>query len=260
MLKIQLEHIKDLDEKRFIKSFSEHYNRSEAQQRALFTDFYNREWVQEIIAKYCGKIYLDQIQLIGGYSDAERVIVGCSPYDIEAYEWPICCLKIEVKTGIGKALSHRDYLGALLGLGIERDIIGDIIIKPFGAYVMIKHSMLDYIRFNLTSIGRYQNIHLTEIAFEEMEIEPPKVKVMEITVASMRLDVIVSAGFGLARSASLKLIKAEKVKCNGMNVSSSYLTKAGDVVTLRGYGKIKIGATSGLTKKDRLRITIEKYI
>lgn len=260
MIKIPLHAVSDPHEKLFIKTINEYIHKADLQNRPFFTDFYNKSWMVQTLEKYIGKGQLVHCQFFGGHEEAERQILGFCPYAITESDLPIGCLQIFVKTGIGKPLCHRDFLGALLGLGIERDAIGDLILKPFGAYVIMKKNMMDYVRISLTGIGRYQNIEVEEVGFESLEIEEPKIKTLSVTVASLRLDAILAAGFGISRSNAVKLIQADKAKCNGMSVTASYILKEGDSVTLRGYGKIKIGPMGGLTKKDRLRIMIEKYI
>ena len=255
-----LHQITDSKEKLFIKTILEYADRAEKQNRAFFTDFYSVAWMKQVIDKHLRVEDRSRCQFFGGYLDAERQILGIFPRLDDEMLFPITCLKIIVKTGIGKSLSHRDFLGALLGLGIERDKIGDIIIEPFGAFIIIKENMADYVFTSLTSIGKYQNIEISIADFTDLNVSVPKTKDMHTTVASLRLDVIVSAGFGISRAESLKLIQSDKAKCNGMDTSASYLLKEGDHVTLRGYGKIKLKQINGTTKKDRIHVCIEKYI
>lgn len=252
--------ISNMQEKLFMKSFFEYLHKAEHQNRAFFTDFYNKDWMVQMLKQYGGFVPSDMIFYFGGYEGAERQMMGISPYELIREEWPLTCLKIEVKIGIGKPLTHRDFLGALLGLGIVRESIGDIILAPFGAYVILEEQMADYVSCNLTSIGRYQNVVVTAIRFDEIVPESPNIKTLQATVSSLRLDAIIAAGFGISRTTATKLIAADKAKCNGVSVANSYLVKEGDSVTLRGYGKIKIGPTLGISKKERLRVVIDKYI
>ncbi len=259
-MKLSLNHINDADEKRFVKMMLEYSKRSEQQFRPIFTDFYNKEWLLSMIDRYIEESTKQMCYFYGGFEEAERQVLGIAPYEIQEEDFPIMALELKVKTGIGKALTHRDYLGALLGLGIERETIGDIVIKPFGAYIIANESMVSYINSNLLSIGKYQNIEHQVIPFSQLQINPPQIKSYETTVASLRLDVIVAAGFGLSRGVCTKLIQADRVKCNGVTSTNKQLIKEGDHITVRGYGKIKLKQISGLTKKDRIHITIEKYV
>lgn len=259
-MKILLHEIKDPKEKMFIKTVLEYSSKADNQNKPFFTDFYNVEWMKQTIQKHISIKNMLEYKFFGGYDYAERQVLGIFPAYDTANIFPIGCLKINVKTGIGKPLSHRDFLGALLGLGLERDTIGDIMIKPFGAYVIVKSNMMDYISYSLTGIGKYQNLEIAEVCFEELELETPKLKEINTTVASLRIDVVTAAGFGLSRTACTKLIQNDKAACNGITVSSSYVLKEGDIVSLRGYGKIRLKQLNGITKKDRFHICIEKYI
>ena len=151
-------------------------------------------------------------------------------------------------------------MGALLGIGIERYTVGDIILQNSGAYVFVEKSMVPYIKSELVSIGRYQKINMEEIALEEICLKKPRVKVIHTTVSALRMDAICAVAFGMSRSTSAKLIEADKARCNGLLVGASARIKEGDTITLRGFGKAKITSVNGVTKKERMHITIEKYI
>ncbi|MDF2878198.1 MAG: hypothetical protein K0S30_1294 [Clostridia bacterium] len=260
MIKRLTHEISDPKEKAFVKSVLEYMHKSDIQNKPFFTDFYNAEWMHQMLQKHIGINNLSGYRLFGGYEEAERQMLGFFPTYETDFLFPIACLKVSVKTGIGRALSHRDFLGALLGLGIERDTIGDIMLKPFGAYILIKETMAEYVSYMMTGIGRYHMIEIAAIDFSELEIDKPQTKEINTTVASLRIDAILSAAFGLSRGTCTKLIQNDKAKCNGTDISASHLLKQGDIVTLRGYGKIKLRQINGITKKERLHICIEKYI
>ena len=252
--------IKDEGERQFVKMVAMYLEKADTQYRPFFTDFYNFDWMQSMMQHYFSGLYEDSYHFFGGYEGAERQILCVCPYPLEAQDYDISVLKIEVKTGIGKALSHRDFLGAILGLGIDRKQIGDIVVRPFGAYVILQKTMVDYVIGQLLAIGRYQKIEITEIPFEAIEVDKPKTKVITSTVSSLRVDAVAAVCFGMSRSECVKLIQGEKLRCNGLIAGSSDPVKQGDTLTLRGYGKAKLVSINGQTKKDRLHITIEKYV
>ncbi|ONI46511.1 hypothetical protein AN640_03360 [Candidatus Epulonipiscium fishelsonii] len=173
---------------------------------------------------------------------------------------PISILKIEVKMKISEPLTHQDFLGSLLGLGIERKKIGDIVIKSFGAYVFAHKDIGEFIKWNLIKISRYTRIEITEIEEQELELEEPKFKEITGTVSSLRVDAVFSLGFKISRTIVTKLLQQDKGKCNGVLVKASSLMKEGDIGSLRGYGKIKLQAISGKTKKDRTHVILQKYM
>lgn len=246
------------EEKVFLEQLTSCIYKADKQCRPFATSFYNKEWMTQVIKQHMGIGVLDQVVFEGGYEEAERQV---AVWGYEAYHEPLLtCLQITVKTGIGKPLTHRDFLGALLGLGIERTKIGDIIIKSFGAYVMVANELADYIQWHLSEIGRYSKITIQIIEKEDIVIDKAQVKEISGTVQSLRADALFALAFGLSRTSVVKLLQQEKGKCNGMSVKSSDVLKVGDVGTLRGYGKMRFIAINGTTKKDRIHIQIEKYI
>lgn len=259
-MKNTFEHIKDDEEKQFVRVVTEYAKRADQQNRPFFTHFYNKDWMQSVLSQYVAKnAYLNYVSF-GGYKEAERQILAISPYPLEDTDYLIGALNIEVRTGIGKALSHRDYLGAIMGLGIERNTIGDIILHDQGAYVFIENNMIPYIRSQLVSIGKYQKLNIEEIQLTDIAIEKPKTKEIETTVSALRMDAVCAAAFGVSRSECVKLMQGDKARCNGLVKGASEVVHEGDVLTLRGYGKAKLMAVNGRTKKERIHITIEKYI
>lgn len=254
------DYIKGNEEKQFVKTIMDYAQRANKQNRPFFTDFHNKDWMNTILSQYIPKESYVDYTFFGGYEEAERQVLAVTPYEISHEDFGIGALRIEVKTGLGKALGHRDYLGAILGLGIERNMIGDIISYESGAYVITLTSMIPYIRSQLLVIGRYQKVIVEEISLNDLQIEKPKTKDVSTTVSALRMDAVTAAAFGLSRGESTKLIQGDKARRNGLSVTSSELLKEGDTITLRGYGKARLKAVNGYTKKERLHITIEKYV
>ena len=259
-MKTLMQHVNGIEEKKFVKLVMDYAKRADTQNRPFFTHFYNKEWMQSLIKQYVHQEAYLCYDFYGGYEEAERQILAISPYALDHSAFEIGIISIQVKVGIGKALSHRDYLGALLGMGLERHTIGDIILNASGAYVFVEKNMIPYIKNELFSIGRYQKIQIEEITADNICLEKPKTKVIETTVSALRMDAICAVAFGMSRSASAKLIEGDKARCNGLIVDVSDRVKEGDTITLRGFGKAKITSVNGLTKKDRMHVTIEKYL
>jgi RNA-binding protein YlmH len=259
-MKIDYTVVRDEKEKHFLKMLQSYSVLSQKQQKNLFTPFYSIEWMKETIQRYIKGYPLDQITFFGGYPYAERQLAGFTLSDLVEEEIPITLLEIVVKTGMGKPLTHRDFLGAILGLGIDRSKIGDIILTETGAYVIVDREMGSYIRWSLEAIGRYSKISIEDKPFEVMQAVVPQTKQIEVTVASLRADAIFAAAFKLSRATAAKLLQAERGRCNGVVVKSQTLFKEGDVGSLKGYGKIKLSSINGKTKKERVHVTIDKYI
>lgn len=254
------DYIKGIEERQFVRTIADYVYRADKQNRPFFTDFYNRDWMESILSQYCPKESYINYTFFGGYEGAERQRLAVTPYELNPEDFDIGALNIEVKTGPSKGLSHRDYLGAILGLGLERDRIGDIIPHTQGAYVLVCTSMVSYIRSQLLTIGRYQKVVVEEMPLSHLTVIKPNTKEINTTVSALRMDAVAAAAFGLSRSECTKIIQGEKARRNGLSVSSSDLLSEGDTITLRGYGKAKLKAINGYTKKERLHITIEKYV
>lgn len=196
----------------------------------------------------------------GGYEDAERRVMGCFPdgyYEEDTYSemFPLCILKLLPSDTEG--LTHRDYLGSLMGLGISRECIGDIVLFPEGAYVVCMEDVKTYILTNLDRIGRKS----LKILPCEKEAMPGKTLVRKsVTVASDRLDCIVAQVRGCSRNQVEELIRQGKVQVNYLQAdSSSKKLKPSDVVSVRGFGKFIYVGISGETKKGRLKIDYDLY-
>lgn len=200
-------------------------------------------------------------QLFGGYEFAERQMVAFIP-DALYYDWnyPIVCLHFYPSyPKFAEDLTHRDILGALMNLGIERSRIGDIKLAGLNYYIFCEEGISDYLLQSLTQM-RHTMVTGEQIDAASFQIEQ-KFTSLEGIVASNRLDNIVSFITKKSRSQSVLLIQAQKVYVNERIISSNaYDCKAGDIISIRGTGKFIYEGSSGETKKGRTKITIKKYI
>ena len=173
-------------------------------------------------------------------------------------ESPIKLLNIKLKTDAN--LSHRDYLGSLMGLGIKREKIGDIITQDNSATVVVLKDVAEYILYNLLKIGRI-NVIIEYGNFGDIITSDSKDKDIRCTVPSLRLDCIVSQGFGLSRSKVVPLFSAHRVFLNWEPEDSlSAQVEEGDVVSIKGKGRIILSEIGKTTRKDRIAIVIKKLI
>lgn len=204
----------------------------------------------------------------GGYDDAERTVLIFVPRfykvdNIAAYfnnnpeDRPLTML--EIKKDRFSVLTHRDYLGAIMGLGIKREMIGDIIITEDGCYIFCINSVAGYICKNLTGAGK--GTLTVEIKSPDMLPErKEKFDEIFISLASLRLDGVVSSAFNISRGLASEAINKGIVFLNSCKaVKTDTLVKQGDKVVLRGKGKIIISEILGLNKKGRTHIIIKKY-
>ena len=196
----------------------------------------------------------------GGYPQAERQRLGISRPDIPLEQSHIELAALDIAGNfLFDTATHRDFLGSILGTGIVREKIGDIIVLgERGAQVIVIPEMVNFLETSLTQV-RSVPVKTRQIEWSELKIRPPKKKEMTTVEASMRLDAIASAGFGMSRSKMANAISAGDVRVNWKEVTqASHNIKAGDLVSVRGKGRLEIGDVS-VTKKQRYRINLVRY-
>lgn len=197
----------------------------------------------------------------GGYEPAERQMVAFLPDALcYTYEYPISYLKISpLAKKFADTLTHRDYLGAVLNLGIERMVLGDILIDEDSAILIVQGSMASYIMGELTRV-RHTSVKVEEIEAENFSYTP-NVRAITGSVASLRLDGLLALAFGSSRSKLVNYIEAGKVFVNGKLITSNgYQIKIGDIVSARGLGRFRYIETAAQTKKGRYMVTIHLYV
>ena len=212
--------------------------------------------IQEIFAK------LTEIEILpwGGYPQAERQRIGLSRPDIPLDESQIELAALDIAGNfLFDPATHRDFLGSILGTGIVREKIGDILVLgERGAQIIVVPEMVDFLTTHLTQV-RSVPVKTQQIDFSELKIRPPKKKEMTTVEASMRLDAIASAGFGMSRSKMADAINAKDVRVNWKEVTqASHNVKPGDLISVRGKGRLEVGEVS-VTKKQRYRIELVRY-
>jgi RNA-binding protein YlmH len=200
--------------------------------------------------------------LDGGYEDAERKVLIFGSQELFGYEGisPVRCLKISpISLKFSEMLNHRDYLGAILNLGIERECLGDILVDESGAYLFCMDHMSEFLCEHITKI-RHTLVNVQEVDEREIMIRP-KLKPMEGFLASFRLDAVISLGFGLSRKESSDFIKNKRVFLNGRLVENAgKQVSEGDTISVRGKGKMKFTQIRGQSKKGRFSVLMHLYI
>lgn len=199
--------------------------------------------------------------LFGGSEGAERKMVRFGSPEELGYEegYPISCIHVKpLQLKFAEALSHRDFLGALMNLGIERSCVGDIRTGEKGGYFYCQSSMAPYICENLTQI---KHTHVSCEVVEQMEeMETDKPTEEEVQVSSLRIDGCLSKLYKLSRAESLSLFQSAKVYVDGRLVeNNSRLLKSGEVVNVRGYGKFIFTGVKYETKKGKLCLGMQVY-
>ena len=196
----------------------------------------------------------------GGYPQAERVRMGLSRPDLGLDQSQIELAALNVAGNfLFDTATYRDFLGSILGTGISRDKVGDILVLgERGAQVLVVPEMVEFLETSLTQV-RSVAVKTQQMDLGELKIRPPKKKEMTTVEASMRLDAIASAGFGMSRSKMAGMISGGDVRVNWKDITqASYKVKAGDLVAVRGKGRLEIGEVS-VTKKQRFRVDLVRY-
>ena len=198
----------------------------------------------------------------GGYAEAERtvLILPAQWQDGESVcksgDSPVQVLRASFRAE--ESLSHRDFLGALMGLGIERDMVGDIIPKEGSCDIVLLREITPYVFQNLSSAGR-ASLTLAEVP--EAEAREAEFRLIRDTVASVRLDAVVGCGFSLSREKAAAAIRSGKVFLNGMEcLKPDKPVEAGTRISLRGLGKIELSEIGGQSRKGRTQIMVKRFI
>ena len=205
----------------------------------------------------------------GGYEDAERRLAIFLPKflcvtDIDEYlrenedDNPVCILRL--KKDKFSTLSHRDYLGAIMGLGIKREMTGDIKVSDEGADVFCLKSIASFLSENLRKSGR-GSVEGEILSVQQYNAGSEKTEIKFYSVASLRLDNIVSAAFNLSRSVASEAINKGIVYVNSSQcLKNDFMLKQGDKIVLRGKGKAVLHEIIGENKKGRVHINIKRYL
>lgn len=197
----------------------------------------------------------------GGYEGAERQLVVLYPDFLSEDEIDVPIGAIEITADFKKEnITHRDVLGSIIALGIKREKVGDILINDNKCQAIIRKDIISYVTHNLTRVGKV-NVHTTEIDINQIMPAEKKLKEIEAVVASLRLDSIASVAFSTSRTKMQDFIKSGFVRVNWVEVSDpAYIVKEGDTLSFRGHGRAIFDSIKGTTKKDRIAVSIKKYI
>ncbi|MEM6519882.1 MAG: photosystem II S4 domain protein [Cyanobacteria bacterium P01_C01_bin.70] len=226
----------------------------------VFTDFLSPPEMVEVQATFQR---LTEVHLVpsGGYPQAERQRAAIARTDLplEAAAIPLALLDIAGNFLFDTA-THRDFLGALLGTGIVREKVGDIIVLgERGAQAIVVPELVDFLEMSLTQV-RSVSVKTRPIDWSELRVRQPKKKELTTVEASLRLDAVASAGFGMSRSKMVNFINAGDVRVNWKAAKqASQPLAAGDLVAIRGKGRLEIGDIA-TTKKERYRIHLTRYV
>lgn len=244
----------------FLKRIRELANISYQRDICTFSDFLNL-YEQNIINTRKSSFPGVVIETYGGYGQAERQIAAIHPASVSfPWEYPIVCLKAVPKSvKFSEQLTHRDYLGAILNLGVDRSVVGDILIQDNLAYIFCLGKMADYFIENLERV-RHTSILVSKVLGPE-EFPSLKTELITGTCSSVRLDSLIALAFRSSRNSIVPLIEGGLVFVNGKLVTSNgYEPKEGDIISVRKKGRFRFDGISHQTKKGRVSVRIQRYI
>lgn len=224
----------------------------------LFSDFLNLNELN--IYHQCENLLESRSESYGGIPYAERQMIAFLP-DALYYEWeyPIVALKVvPAYPKFAEKIGHRDILGSIMNLGVDRSKIGDILIGEDCSYILCEESMATYFMENLEKV-RHTLIKLSLVSCEEITVHQELVE-KEGIITSNRIDSVIACVHKLSRSQALELLRQEKVFVNGKNIQNpTYSCKKEDIVSVRGFGRFIYQSDYGATNKGRLKIKYQLY-
>lgn len=200
-------------------------------------------------------------EMNGGSPLCERKMIRFGSPELLGYEeaYPILCLKIEPLTPkFAERLTHRDFLGAIMNLGIERSTVGDIFVQDQEAFLFCQENIAAYLTENLEQV-RHTHVRCSVAQLAE-NLRAPILEEVTLSVSAARIDSVISKLYNIARSQSMELFRAGRVYVNGrLTVNNSYALKKDDAVTTRGFGRFLYAGEQGETRKGKLRISVMVY-
>ena len=196
----------------------------------------------------------------GGFEDAERKVCAFLPDWQEEEDWEPPFTALRCRWQSEDKLTHRDFLGSILGQGLDREKVGDILVGQGVCDILVFRELSSYLLQNLTGAGRAR-LRVEEIALSDIKAPEKQVREVRDTVSSLRLDAVLATGFSTSRGKAADLISAGRVELNHRPcVKADRTVNEGDVMTCRGLGKCVVAEVGGLSKKGRVILTLERYL
>jgi len=239
---------------------------SKIKKQIIHTDFLNQQELK-ISEKYLKQNKIDNYIFFGGYEEAERKSIITYPDEkldfnmVESnFNTIFSIIRISLCSEMKGKFEHRDYLSAIMKLGIERGKIGDIIVHESFADIIVFKENVEYLISNLKLLTRFRKSQINELTLDELIIKEKKFEIFSIIVTSMRIDSFVSELAKTSRSKAIEIIEFGRVLVNYEEVlKPSKQISIGDVITIRGKGKFIVGNIERKTRNDRFVISIKKY-
>ena len=258
-----------MDEERLILARAEDLiRRSSDRNIPLHTGFLDAQQ-QGLLRRSFGTVNGDPtLVYCGGYEDADRVVLAVLPdyiTDPDSYlSEVLAVLRVSVSKGSaasksGRPLTHGDYLGALLGLGIERSVCGDILVREDGADLIVLADMADFLLQNFTTAGR-AHLSLARVPLSDLIVPELSCREIHDTVASLRLDAVLASAFRISRGKAAEYIRQGLVFVDHLEAGKTDQPVAeGAELVIRHHGKARLLEAGSRSRKGRINVTIARY-
>ncbi|GAK39710.1 RNA-binding protein [Paenibacillus sp. TCA20] len=249
------------DERDFVDKAWEWVERAGQYHEMKLTDFLDprQAYILDTLANRRGDV---QVRMEGGSVNAERqrALIAPDYAYLDDEDMGLAVLSITSADQKFLQLDHGDYMGALLSLGLKRGKLGDIHVLDDGCHTVVAMEIADYFSLHLHQVHR-MNVFTDILPIDQLRTSDVALQMMDLTVASLRLDGIASDVYRLSRSKILTPIKAGRCKVNWKVAEDpSKILQAGDVVSVQGLGRFKVMETDGMTKKGRFRVKVGKFV
>lgn len=255
-----IKHLTNVQDKLLIIRILEKAEKSIQQYIPYHTDFLDPYQIN-LGTKSLVQVHEIEYRIFGGVENAERSILTIYPDTMreEDVENPLGAIRIHGNF-FKSDIQHRDVLGSVLGLGIKREKIGDILVGEGIIDLIAFKEICDFICISLEKISRYK-VSVTPVSFQELMQPIEQFKCVSGTVNSLRLDSVIALGFGESRTQISKFIHGDAIKVNWKPVKNlATEVKAGDIISLKGKGRIILEEVGDRTKKERLKVMIKKLL
>ena len=261
-----MQEYKNQEEKILVAQILDKLEFTKTKNKIQYTDFLNL-YEQNIANTVLKKIGYKNFYFFGGKETTERKLLIIYPEKLteemarKNHDKMISIIKIKLPNELKDEYDHRKYSGSIIKLGIERSKIGDIFVRNLGADIIVKNETVNYLMQNLNSLTRFQSAEITHQPISELkEAKIEKVSISAVVI-SLRLDNIVSVLAKTSRGKAVEILEQERVFVNyKLETKASKQVKIGDTITIRGKGKFDFTDITGVTKKGRYIIRIEKYV
>lgn len=257
---------RDKDDKILYAQILDKIENVEKKNKIEYTDFLDLAQI-ELVQKFLNKTKINNYKLFGGFEQAERKIYVFYPDKFNSVVVEknlsniVQIIRIQLPDDLKGKYAHRDYLGAVIKLGIERKKIGDIIVDSDGADIIVEKTISKFLLENLNGLTRFSKSIITVENIEKLRPVEIRKEETEIIVSSMRLDNVISELARCSRNKALDIINMERVFVNfEIETKKTKQIKTGDIITIRGKGRFFIKEILGQTRSERTIIKIEKFM